>query len=158
MSNNKSGPPTLKNRKARFNYSIEETYEAGLALRGTEVKSLRQGKANFTDAYIYTDRGEAWLLGMYIKPYKQGSYQNHDPRRKRKLLLHKSQIRELAEATDQQGYSIVPLKLYFKQGYAKLLIGLGRGKKKYDKREDMKKKDARREIERKVKGSYKINV
>lgn len=158
MSQQKTPPPTLKNRKARFNYDIDETYEAGIALKGTEVKSLREGKAGFTDSFVYIDRGEAWLRDMYIKPYEQGSYQNHDPRRKRKLLLHKNQIRELAVATEQQGYTVIPLKLYFKKGYAKVLIGLARGKKKYDKREDIKEKDIRRDIERKVKGSYKVNI
>ena len=160
MSNQKqkAPPPKLKNRKARFNYDVEETYEAGIALKGTEVKSLREGKANFTDSFVFVENGEAWLRSMYIKPYKHGSYSNHDPRRKRKLLLHKRQIRELEKATQQQGYTIVPLKLYFKRGHVKILIGLARGKKKYDKRQDIKEKDMKREIQRKVKGSYKIDL
>jgi len=158
LSEQKNPPPKLRNRKARHNYDVEETYEAGIALRGTEVKSLRAGKANFTDSFVYVENGEAWLRSMYIKPYKHGSYTNHDPRRKRKLLLHKRQIRELEKATQQQGYTIVPLKLYFKRGHAKVLIGLARGKKKYDKRQDIKEKDMKREIQRKVKGSYKIDL
>lgn len=158
MSDQKKPPPSIKNRKAYHNYTIEDTYEAGLVLKGTEVKSLRQGKANFTDSFVFVDRGEAWLRDMYIKPFEHGSYQNHDPRRKRKLLLHKRQIEEIEKATNQQGYTVVPLKLYFKQGYAKVLIGLAKGKKQFDKRQDIKEKDMKREIERKFKGSYKINT
>lgn len=154
----KNPPPTIKNRKAFHDYSIEERYEAGLVLKGTEVKSLREGKASFTDAFAYMDNGEVFLRDMYIKPYDEGSYANHDPRRERKLLLHKSEIREIDKHINQKGYTLIPLKLYFKQGYAKVQIGLARGKKKYDKREDIKERDMKRELDRKVKGTYKVNL
>ncbi len=154
----KSGPPTLKNRKARHEFHVDETYEAGLALRGTEVKSLRDGKASLNEAFAYIKNGEIWLKNMYIKPYEHGSYNNHEERRERKLLLKKKEIREIDKAISQKGKTLVPLKLYFKNGYAKLLIGLATGKKKYDKREDIKEKDVRRELDRKVKGSYKVNL
>ncbi len=159
MSNqNKNNTPTIKNRKARHDFNIEETFEAGLVLKGTEVKSLRQGKASFTDSFAYLQNGEVWLRELYIKPYEHGSYYNHDPRRPRKLLLNKREIRELDKVTQQQGYTIVPLKLYFKKGNAKVLIGLAKGKKQYDKRESIKEKDMKRQIQRNVKGNYKINM
>jgi len=150
--------PTIKNRKARHDYHVEETFEAGLVLRGTEVKSLREGKANFTDSFAYIKNAEVWLRDFYIKPYEHGSYNNHDPRRERKLLLNKREIRELEKATAQKGFTLVPLKLYFKKGYAKVLLGVAKGKKKYDKRESIKEKDTRRELDRKVKGTYKVNL
>lgn len=156
MSSNNT--PTIKNRKARHEYHVEETYEAGLVLKGTEVKSLREGKASLNEAFAYLQDGEVWLNNMYIKPYKHGSYTNHNERRKRKLLLNKREIREMDKAVSKQGYTLVPLKLYFKKGYAKLLMGVAKGKKKHDKREDIKERDAKREIERKVKGSYKIDL
>lgn len=137
---------------------MEETYEAGLVLKGTEVKSLRQGKASFTDSFAYLQDGEVWLRELYIKPYEHGSYYNHDPRRPRKLLLHKKEIRALDKATQQKGYTIVPLKLYFKNGNAKVLIGVAKGKKQFDKRDSIKEKDVKRQIERNVKGNYKINM
>ncbi|MGM0588025.1 MAG: SsrA-binding protein SmpB [Bacteroidota bacterium] len=154
----KSPPPTIKNRKARHEYSVEETYEAGIVLKGTEVKSLRAGKASLNEAFAMVENGEVWLREMYIKPYEQGSYFNTDPRRPRKLLLHKSEIRKIQKHIEQEGYTIVPLKLYFKKGYAKVLIGVAKGKKKYDKRQDIKERDAQREIERKYSGQYKINM
>lgn len=150
--------PTIKNRKARHEYDVEETYEAGMVLKGTEVKSLRDGKASLQEAFAYIRDGEVWLRDMYIKPYKHGSYANHDERRPRKLLLTKREIAELDKHVSQKGYTLVPLKLYFKKGYAKILIGLARGKKKYDKRESIKEKDVKRELDRKVKGSYKVNL
>lgn len=150
--------PTIKNRKARHDYHVDDTFEAGLVLRGTEVKSLRDGKASFTDSFAYIKNGEVWLRDFYIKPYEHGSYNNHDPRRERKLLLNKREIRELEKATAQKGFTLVPLKLYFKKGYAKVLIGVAKGKKKYDKRESLKEKDTRRELDRKVKGTYKVNL
>lgn len=155
---NKNSTPTIKNRKARHEFHIEETYEAGVVLKGTEVKSLRDGNASLTEAFAFLQDGEVWLRDMYIKPYTHGSYANHDERRPRKLLLNKREIRELDKAVSQKGYTIVPLKLYFKQGYAKILLGIARGKKKYDKRQDIKEKDVRRELDRKVKGSYKVNL
>lgn len=154
----KNTPPKIQNRKARYEFKIEETYEAGLALKGTEVKSLREGKASLNEAFAYIKNGEVWLKNMYIKPYEQGSYNNHDERRERKLLLKRREIREIDKAISQKGKTLVPLKLYFKGGYAKLLIGLAMGKKKYDKREDIKEKDIRKELDRKVKGSYKVNL
>lgn len=150
--------PTIKNRKARHEYAVEETYEAGIVLRGSEVKSLRQGKASLKEAFAYLKDGEVWLRDMYIKPYEQASYNNHNDRRERKLLLNKREIRELDKAISQKGYTIVPLKLYFKKGYAKVLIGIAKGKKKYDKREDIKERDTKRELERKYKGTYKVNM
>jgi SsrA-binding protein len=158
MSDEKKTTPTIKNRKARHDFHVEETYEAGLALKGTEVKSLRQGKASFSDAFAYIQSGEVYLRDMYIKPYEHGSYYNHNEKRPRKLLLHKKEIRELEKATEQKGYTIVPLKLYFKKGNAKVLIGVAKGKKQFDKRESIKEKDAKRQIERNVKGNYKINM
>lgn len=158
MSDKKKTTPTIQNRKARHEYNVEETYEAGLVLKGTEVKSLRQGKASFTDSFAYLQNGEVWLRELYIKPYEHGSYYNHDPRRPRKLLLHKKEIRALDKAVQQQGYTIVPLKLYFKGGNAKVLIGVAKGKKQYDKRDSIKEKDVKRQIERNVKGNYKINM
>ncbi|WP_020403796.1 SsrA-binding protein SmpB [Gracilimonas tropica] len=159
MSNEKKKTtPTIQNRKARHDFNVEETYEAGLVLKGTEVKSLRQGKASFTDSFAYIQNGEVWLRELYIKPYEHGSYYNHDPRRPRKLLLNKKEIRELDKAVQQQGYTIVPLKLYFKGGKAKVLIGVAKGKKQFDKRDSIKEKDVKRQIERNVKGNYKINM
>lgn len=158
MSDNKKTTPTIKNRKARHEYDVEETFEAGIVLKGTEVKSLREGKASIQEAFAYLMDGEVWLRDMYIKPYSHGSYSNHDERRKRKLLLKKREITEVDKAVSQKGYTLVPLKVYFKSGYAKVLLGLARGKKKYDKREDIKERDVKRELDRKVKGSYKVNL
>lgn len=154
----KKTTPTIKNRKARHEFHIDETYEAGIVLKGTEVKSIRDGKASLSESFAYLKNGEVWLKDMYIKPYEFASYNNHDERRERKLLLKKSEIREIDKATNQKGFTLVPLKLYFKGGYAKVLIGLARGKKQYDKREDIKEKDVRRELDRKIKGSYKVNL
>ncbi len=155
---NKNTTPTIQNRKARHDYHVEKTYEAGLVLKGTEVKSLRQGKASFADTFAFIEDGEVFLRDMYIKPYEHGSYYNHNERRPRKLLLHKREIRELEKATEQKGYTIVPLKLYFKHGRAKVLIGVAKGKKQFDKRDSIKEKDMKRQIERNVKGNYKINM
>lgn len=157
-SKTNTGPPALKNRKARHDFHVEETYEAGIVLKGTEVKSLRAGKASLNEAFAYFKNGEIWLKNMYIKPYEHGSYNNHDERRDRKLLLKRKEIRELDRATAQKGKTLVPLKLYFKSGYAKLLIGLATGKKQFDKREDIKEKDVKRELDRKIKGAYKVNL
>lgn len=155
---NSNNTPTIKNRKARHEFHIEETYEAGLVLKGTEVKSLRDGKASLQEAFAFMQNGEVWLRDMYIKPYKFGSYANHNERRPRKLLLKRREIREIDKQINQKGYTLVPLKLYFKNGYAKILLGLARGKKQYDKREDIKERDIKRELDRKVKGSYKVNL
>jgi len=157
-SGDKSAPPKIENRKARFDFHIDETYEAGIALKGTEVKSIRAGKASLNESFAYLKSGEVWLRNMYIKPYEFGSFYNHDERRDRKLLLKRKEIREIDKSINQKGFTLVPLKLYFKGGYAKILLGLARGKKQYDKREDIKQKDAKREIDRKIKGTYKVNL
>ncbi len=136
------------NKKARRDYHIEETIEAGIVLRGSEVKSLRDGRASLTDAYAQVDGGEAWLSGLHISPYSHTRMEDQDPDRVRKLLLHAQEIRRLAVKLQQRGYTLVPLRIYFRRGYAKVELGLGRGKKFYDKREDIKKADAKREMER----------
>lgn len=156
MSN--SNTPTIQNRKARHDFHIEETYEAGIVLKGTEVKSLRQGKASFTDSFAYLNNQEVFLKDLYIKPYEHGSYFNHDPRRDRKLLLNKKEIRELDKYVQQKGFTLVPLKLYFKAGNAKILIGVAKGKKSFDKRDSIKEKDLKRQLDRNVKGTYKVNL
>lgn len=141
------------NRKARFEYFISDTYEAGLVLRGTEIKSIRQGKMSLQEAYVRTDGEEAWLVGAHIAPYDQASYAQHDPTRDRKLLLHKKEIRQLWNAIRIKGMTIVPLRVYLKAGRAKLEVGVARGKKQYDKRESIKERDMKREISRRS-GDY----
>ena len=136
------------NKKAYHDYFIEETYEAGIALAGTEVKSLRMGQCSIKEAYVGVEGGEMYIFHMHINPYEKGKIFNNDPLRTRKLLLHKSEIRKLAGATSVAGYTIMPLKVYFKNGRAKVEIGLAKGKKLYDKRADIAKKDQRREAER----------
>lgn len=145
--------PEINNRKARHDFIIDETFEAGIVLRGTEVKSLRKGNASFTDSFAYMQKGEVFLKDLYIKEYEQGSYNNHDARRIRKLLLNKNEITKIDKYISQKGYTIVPLKIYFKRGYAKVLIGLAHGKRQYDKRHDIAKKDAKRELQRTLKNS-----
>ena len=137
-----------KNKKAHYNFEIEETLEAGVVLVGTEVKSLRNGKANLSDSYGKFKNGELFLVDMHISPYDHSARENHDPLRERKLLLHKRQIRKYLGKVAERGYSLVPLKLYFKHGKVKVELALARGKKTYDKREAIKKKDLRRELER----------
>lgn len=139
------------NKKAYHDYFIEEKYEAGLELHGTEVKSLRMGKCSIKEGYVQIGNGEAFVCGMNISPYEKGNIFNKDPLRVRKLLLHKAEIRKLAGKIAQQGYTIVPLQVYFKDGRAKIEIGLAKGKKLYDKRQDIAKKDLRREHEREFK-------
>ena len=140
------------NRQARFQYEILETYEAGIELRGTEVKSIRQGKVNLRDGYALVRNEEAWLHNVHISPHDTASQiVNHDPRRTRKLLLHAQEIRKLIGQVEQKGLTLVPLKMYMKRGWVKVVIGLARGKKLHDKREDLKRKQAKREIERAVK-------
>jgi SsrA-binding protein len=138
------------NRKARHDYTILDTYEAGIVLKGTEVKSLRQGNANLSDGYAMVKNGEVWLVGMHVNPYEHGSYSNVDPLRTRKLLLHKKEIRKLIGKTAEKGLTLVPLKVYFKHNVAKVLLGLARGKKAYDKRHDI----AKREMERHIRQRY----
>jgi SsrA-binding protein len=137
------------NRKARHEYTILDTIEAGIVLKGTEVKSLRQGKANLTDGYAAIKDGEVWLMGMHISPYEQGSYANVDPVRNRKLLLHKHEIRRLAQKTSQKGLTLIPLKVYFKKNNAKVLLGVAQGKKAYDKRAAIAEREMEREVRRK---------
>ena len=140
-----------RNKKARFEYDIEDTLEAGLRLKGSEVKSVRQGKVSLDGAYCQMDRnGDMIVHGMYIKPYEQASHFNHEPRRNRKLLMHRREINRWGEAAEQRGYSIVPLELYFRDGWAKLKIGLGKGKKLHDKRESIKERDMRRRMDREI--------
>lgn len=140
------------NRQARFLYEILETYEAGIELKGTEVKSIRDGKANLKDGYALIRNGEAWLLNVHISPHSTASqYFNHDPRRTRKLLLHKQEIRKLIGKVEQQGLTLVPLKMYLNRGWVKLTIGLGKGNKVHDKREDLKRREDKRDMERAMK-------
>lgn len=141
-----------ENRKARHDYFILETYEAGLALVGTEVKSLREGRANLTDSFARVENGEVILYNMHISPYQKGGYVNHEPKRPRRLLLHKGEIARLAGAVQQKGLTLIPLSVYFtERGWAKVALALARGKKLYDKRADLAKREAAREIERAVK-------
>ena len=139
------------NRKARHEYTILQTIEAGLVLVGTEVKSLRQGKANLVDGYAKIENGELWLVNANISEYTQGNINNHDPRRERKLLLNKSEIRKLIGKTREKGLTLIPLRLYFKNGKVKVELALAKGKKVYDKRRDIAKKDFQREQERRIK-------
>ncbi|MBI4608474.1 MAG: SsrA-binding protein SmpB [Candidatus Rokubacteria bacterium] len=138
------------NRKAWHDYQILETYEAGLVLRGTEVKSLREGKANFKDSYAAVEGNEVWLLGCHISPYHHGTDANHDPDRRRKLLLHRGEINRLLGKTQERGLTLVPLRLYFKHGRAKLELGLARGKKLYDKRRALRERETRREMDKAI--------
>ncbi|MDR1422243.1 MAG: SsrA-binding protein SmpB [Coriobacteriales bacterium] len=141
-----------KNRRASFDYSIEETFEAGIELTGTEVRSLREGGGQLTDTFALIRQGEVWLHGLHIKPYSHGNRANGDPDRRRRLLLHKKQIRYLGEKTQQAGMTLVPLSLYFNAvGRVKVDLGLARGKKTYDKRATMAERDLRREVERALK-------
>ncbi len=137
-----------QNKKARHDYFIEEAYEAGLALKGTEVKSMRQGKVNLKESFAQAQGGEIFVHGMHISPYEQGNIFNTDPMRPKKLLLHKSEIRKLAAEVKRQGFSLIPLQVYLKDGRMKLELGLCKGKKLYDKRDDMAEKDAKRNIDR----------
>jgi SsrA-binding protein len=137
-----------QNRKASHDYAILDTIEAGLVLAGTEVKSLRTGKASLQESWATIENGEAWVMQLHIPPYEQGNRWNLDPVRKRKLLLHRTEIEKLRKALEQKGHTLVPLKLYFTKGRAKLLLGVGRGKKSHDKREAIAERDAKREIDR----------
>jgi len=139
------------NRKARYEYSIIQILEAGIVLVGTEVKSLRQGKANLVDSYAKIENGEVWLVNLHISEYVQGNINNHDPKRERKLLLNKSEIRKLSVKTKEKGLTLVPLRLYFKNGKVKVEIAVAKGKKVYDKRKDIAKRDFQRDQERKIK-------
>jgi SsrA-binding protein len=137
-----------RNRRARHDYQIEDTFEAGLVLTGTEVKSLRAGRASLNEAFAQVSGGELWLHGMHIPEYERGTWTNHEPRRTRKLLLHRKEIDRLASQSAERGFTIVPLSLYFSGGRAKVELGLGRGKRTYDKRHDLAQRDAAREVDR----------
>ncbi len=144
------------NKKAYHDYFIEEKYEAGLVLHGTEVKSLRMGKCSIKEAFIRIEDGEVYAYGMHISPYEKGNIFNKDPLRAKKLLLHKQQIRKLIGSIAEKGYTLVPLQVYFRDGKAKIEIGLAKGKKLYDKRQDIAKKDQRREVEKEMKMKLRV--
>ena len=158
MANKKSAAPGEQvicvNRQARHNYFIDEVYEAGLVLVGSEVKSLRDGKANLSDSYARIQKGEAFLVNSHISAYPGANQFNHEPTRTRKLLLHAREIERLTGKTKERGLTLIPLKLYFKQGRAKVELGLARGKKLYDKRETLRRKMAQREVERSMKSRH----
>ncbi len=145
-----------KNKKATHDYFIEDTYEVGIVLTGTEIKSIRAGKANLKDSFARIYKGEVFIHNMHISPYDQGNRFNHEPTRARKLLLHKEEIRKLIGLTKERGYSLVPLKLFLKDGFAKMDIALAKGKKSYDKRETIAKRDANREIARALREKQKV--
>jgi SsrA-binding protein len=138
------------NRKARHDYSIEDTYEAGLVLTGTEVKSLREGRASLVDGYAFIEGGEAWLDAVHIPEYNEGTWNNHPPRRKRKLLLHKAQILKIHNKVKEGGYTIVPLQLYFSDGRAKVELAVAKGKREYDKRQALRERQDNREAQRAI--------
>lgn len=142
---------TISNRKARHEYHIDETYETGIVLSGTEIKSVRAGKANLQDSFARVENGELILYNMHVSPYEQGNRFNHEPKRPRKLLMHKREIMRLLGHTREKGYSLIPLKMYFKGSWVKVELALAKGKKKFDKREDMAERDAKREMERVLK-------
>ena len=147
--------PISTNRKAFHDYFIHETYEAGIVLTGTEVKSIRQGRVNLRDSFVRIQGSEIWLWNTHISPYEQGNRFNQDPLRTRKLLLHRKEINKIHSLVQTKGYTIIPLKLYIKNGYAKLLIGVAKGKKNYDKRHVLKQKEANKEINRVLKDKQK---
>lgn len=151
MAKSKENKTLAENRKARHDYFIEEAYEAGIELVGTEVKSIRQGKANLKDSYAEIRNGEIFVINMHISPYEQGNIFNKDPLRERKLLLHKEEIRKLMGYTSQKGYTLVPLSLYLKNGRVKVNLAVAKGKKNYDKRDAMLEKAAKRDIDRQMK-------
>lgn len=151
MTEKKEDTTVATNRKAHHDYFIEETVEAGIALQGTEVKSLRLGLANLTDSYVLIRNEEAFLFNANISPYSHGNLANHEPLRTRKLLLHKAEIVKLTWKMSQKGFTLIPLKIYFVRGRAKVLIGLAKGKKAFDKRDTIKEKESKREVERAVK-------
>lgn len=141
----------IKNRKATFDYEILETYETGIVLTGTEIKSIRLGKANIKDSYGIIKNRELFILNMHISHYEFGNQFNHEETRTRKLLMHKAEIKKIQSMVDQQGLTLIPLKLYFKKNKAKILIGLARGKKNYDKRQSIKEKDIKRDLDKELK-------
>lgn len=148
MANNKI---VATNRKAYHDYHVGETYEAGIALTGTEIKSVRQGMVSLRDSFARVENGEVFLYNMNVSPYEAGNRFNHEPRRTRKLLLHKSEIRRLSTKTQEKGFTLIPLRVYLKRGRAKVELALAKGKRLYDKREDIKKRDAMRQVDRAIK-------
>jgi SsrA-binding protein len=138
----------VTNRRARHEYFVLESYEAGLVLKGTEVKSLRAGSANLQDGYVMVRRGEFWLVGMHVSPFEKGNINNHDPLRDRKLLLHSKEIRKLTAKLQEKGLALIPLRVYFKRNIAKMEVGLCKGKKFFDKRETIKQRDVERQLRR----------
>ena len=155
MAKKKGMKLIANNKKAFHDYFIEDTYEAGIALAGTEVKSLRMGKCSIKESFIRVENGEVYIYGMHISPYEKGNIFNRDPLRVKKLLLHKSEIRKMKGKIAEKGYTLVPLKVYFNQSLVKVEIGLAKGKKLYDKRQDIAKKDQRREVEREFKQTFR---
>jgi SsrA-binding protein len=145
------------NRKARHDYTIEDTFEAGLVLTGTEVKSLRLGRASLVDGYGYIDGGEAWLDAVHIPEFNQGSWNNHPPRRKRKMLLHKEQILKINNKVKEGGYTLVPLSIYFSDGKAKVELALAKGKREYDKRQTLRERQDKRESDRAISSRRNLN-
>lgn len=145
-----------KNPTAYHNYTIEDILEAGIVLSGTEIKSIRMGKVNLKDTYASIKNGEAYIYGMHISPYEHGNIFNKDPLRDRKLLIHKKEIHKLLDLIKQKGYSLIPIELYFKGSFVKLKLGIGKGKKLYDKRQDLAKKDAQRQINMQLKNNNKM--
>lgn len=152
---NQKTKPLAQNRKASHDYSIDGTIEAGMVLRGTEIKSIRRGSANLKDSYARVYQNEMYVYNMHIAPYEEGNRFNHEPLRTRKLLLHRKEIIKLRDHMQEPGNAIIPLKLYIKNGMCKVLLGIATGKKKYDKREDLKKKQMKREIDRAMKEQYR---
>ena len=145
----KANQVNIKNKKAHFNYEIGDTYTAGMVLTGTEIKSIREGRANLTDSYCVVDHGEVWVKGMHVSEYFYGSYNNHESRRDRKLLLSKKEIAKIAKQSSDAGFTIVPLRIFINEkGYAKIVIGIVKGKKEYDKRQTIKEREDRRDIDR----------
>lgn len=148
----KASQVNIKNKKARFNYEIGDTFTAGMVLTGTEIKSIREGKASLTDAYCIVENGEVWVKGMHISEYFYGSYNNHIVRRDRKLLLTRKEIAKITKESSEPGFTIVPLRIFISdKGYAKLVIGIGKGKKLYDKRQSIKEREARMNMQRYMK-------
>ena len=151
MARERGEKQVAANRKARHEYFVEETYECGLVLHGTEVKSMRQGRVNLKEAFCQVKGGERWVIGMHISPYEQGNIFNVDPLRDKKLLMHKSEIRKLSSQVQRQGYTLIPLRIYLKDGRMKLELGLCKGKQLHDKRDDAAQRAAKRDIERAMK-------
>ena len=155
MKGKDKGPIVIRNRRAYADYEVLDTFEAGMVLQGTEVKSIRAGKISLKEAYAKIENGEVWLLNCHITPYDFGNRHNHDPLRPRKLLLHGREIRKLIGKVQERGLTLIPLKVYFQRGYAKIQLGLGRGRKLHDKRAVIRAKDLKRETERELKQRYR---